>query len=198
MLRFAKPDDVRGIVPGAVVASTDEDIYDRHAGNLYWQALFTLDDCAMAEQVVGDVLVEECVRPGAAILRPGLEGPAGGRCLPAVHGPNWQPAGTVAPSPGVPHRRLCGSGRADRQGARRPRAGAFRRPGAPAGWPRSGHLRVRHSCTAASRTRQRRGRDEPEFATVTKDSSDATRPSCGNSPRCCQRRSKVDPLAPEN
>jgi hypothetical protein len=131
-------------------------------------------------------------------LRPGLEGPAGGRCLPAVHGPNWQPAGTVAPSPGVPHRRLCGSGRADRQGARRPRAGAFRRPGAPAGWPRSGHLRVRHSCTAASRTRQRRGRYEPEFATVTKDSSDATRPSCGNSPRCCQRRSKVDPLAPEN
>ncbi len=44
-----------------------EELYDRHAANLYWQALFTLDDCAMAEQVVGDVLVEECVRPGAAI-----------------------------------------------------------------------------------------------------------------------------------
>jgi hypothetical protein len=59
---LAKPGAARGIVPDAVAGRTDEDVYDRHAGNVYQQALFTLHDTEMAEQVVSDVLVEECVR----------------------------------------------------------------------------------------------------------------------------------------
>jgi hypothetical protein len=43
----------------------DADIYDRHASRLYRQALLTLDDAYLAEQVVCDVLVEECMRPPA-------------------------------------------------------------------------------------------------------------------------------------
>lgn len=40
----------------------DADIYDRHADGLYRQALLTLGDAGMAEQVVCDVIVDECTR----------------------------------------------------------------------------------------------------------------------------------------
>ena len=43
----------------------DAHIYDRYASGLYRQALLTLDDAYLAEQVVCDVLVEECMRPPA-------------------------------------------------------------------------------------------------------------------------------------
>jgi hypothetical protein len=40
----------------------DADIYDRHANGLYRQALLTLGDAGLAEQVVCDVIVDECTR----------------------------------------------------------------------------------------------------------------------------------------
>jgi hypothetical protein len=40
----------------------DADIYDRHADGLYRQALLTLGDAGLAEQVVCDVMVDECTR----------------------------------------------------------------------------------------------------------------------------------------
>jgi hypothetical protein len=66
MLKFAKP-DVRRRGPRVRVGRTDEETYDRHAGNLYRQALFTLDDSELAAQVVSDVIVGECTRTTAAI-----------------------------------------------------------------------------------------------------------------------------------
>jgi hypothetical protein len=41
--------------------SRDEAIYDRQQG-LHWQALLTLGDAGMAEQVVSDVILDECLR----------------------------------------------------------------------------------------------------------------------------------------
>ena len=60
-------------VPAATTTpgQRDQDIYDRHAAGLYRQALLTLGDADMAEQVVSDVIVDECVRPPAADRRPG-------------------------------------------------------------------------------------------------------------------------------
>jgi hypothetical protein len=60
-------------VPAATTApgQRDQDIYDRHAAGLYRQALLTLGDTGLAEQVVSDVIVDECVRPAAADRRPG-------------------------------------------------------------------------------------------------------------------------------
>jgi hypothetical protein len=40
-------------------------LYDRHAPGLYRQALLTLDDEALAEQAVCDVILAECRRPAA-------------------------------------------------------------------------------------------------------------------------------------
>jgi hypothetical protein len=65
MLRLAT--DAAGPAWATAAGHTDEDVYDRHAGNVYRQALFTLDDAAMAEQVVSDVIVAECMRPAAVI-----------------------------------------------------------------------------------------------------------------------------------
>ena len=45
-----------------VSPSPDEAVYDRHATRLYRQALLTLGDPGLAEQVVSDVLTEECLR----------------------------------------------------------------------------------------------------------------------------------------
>jgi DNA-binding CsgD family transcriptional regulator len=67
MLRFAKTQIARGLVPGTPAGRRDQDTYDRHAGSLYRQAFLTVDDAEMAEQVVSDVIVEECVRPPAAV-----------------------------------------------------------------------------------------------------------------------------------
>jgi len=48
------------VAPGAAATpdQRDQDIYDRHAARLYNQALLTLGDTAMAEQVVSDVIVD--------------------------------------------------------------------------------------------------------------------------------------------
>jgi hypothetical protein len=93
MLRFAKPDVARGYVPATAAGRADEDVYDRHAGNLYRQALFTLGDTAMAEQVVSDVLVGECVRPAAAIRGQDARGrlaiSAYRRCMELAGSPAW-------------------------------------------------------------------------------------------------------------
>jgi hypothetical protein len=48
-----------------VPCDRDAHIYDRYASGLYRQALLTLDDAHLAEQVVSDVLVDECMRPSA-------------------------------------------------------------------------------------------------------------------------------------
>jgi hypothetical protein len=86
----------------------DPDIYDRHADGLYRQALLTLGDAGMAEQVVCDVIVDECTRvPSSA----GGAGDASYRlpvsayrrcqeltCGPARHNrpPGWRVSGGVA------------------------------------------------------------------------------------------------------
>jgi hypothetical protein len=44
----------------------DAEVYDAHAASLYRLALLTLDDVSMAEQVVTDVIVDECTRQAAA------------------------------------------------------------------------------------------------------------------------------------
>ena len=46
----------------AARCDADADIYDRHADGLYRQALLTLGDAGLAEQVVCDVIVDECTR----------------------------------------------------------------------------------------------------------------------------------------
>jgi len=136
MLRFAKPDTARGLAPdvAAEPGRTDKDVYDRHAGSLYRQALFTLGDSGMAEQVVSDVIVEECVRPGVICC----QDPE--RRL-AVHGTSGQP-GMDVPCTRAPHRRLRQlrrSRRAERQRTRRARTNDLRRWGLPARWLGSGH-----------------------------------------------------------
>jgi DNA-binding CsgD family transcriptional regulator len=66
MLRFAKTAAGSDSGPDTVAGQEAEDSYDRHAGRLYRQALFTLDNIELAEQVVSDVIVAECVRPAAS------------------------------------------------------------------------------------------------------------------------------------
>jgi hypothetical protein len=65
MLRFAKARAARGLAPADSL--TGIDVYDRYAGNLYRQAVFTLDDRGLAEGVVSDVIAEEILRPASAI-----------------------------------------------------------------------------------------------------------------------------------
>ena len=93
MLRFAKTDIARGYVPDTAAGHADKDVYDRHAGNVYRQALFTLDDAVMAEQVVSDVIVEECVRPAAVICGQDAERRLAvctyRRCLELASSPEW-------------------------------------------------------------------------------------------------------------
>lgn len=43
--------------------SPDGAVYDRHAARLYQQALLTLGDAGLAEQVVSDVITDECLSP---------------------------------------------------------------------------------------------------------------------------------------
>ncbi len=63
MLRFARPEIVRGFVPGAVAGHADQDTYDR----LYRQAFFTVDNAELAGQAVSGVLGEECVGHSGAV-----------------------------------------------------------------------------------------------------------------------------------
>ena len=106
-------------MPDTAAGDKDEDTDDCHAGNLYRQALFTLDDAEMAEQVVSDVIVEECVWRAAAVR--GQDAGVGWRSLPT--GGAWnQPTARAWTSrvPRAPNGRRCRprrSGRAERQGA---------------------------------------------------------------------------------
>jgi hypothetical protein len=73
----------------------DVDIYDRHAAGLYRQALLTLDDAGMAEQVVSDVIVDECMRSPASARNEDDVGSrlavsAYHRCQEVADGPTWQ------------------------------------------------------------------------------------------------------------
>jgi hypothetical protein len=79
---------------GAAVAypSPDEAIYDCHAARLYQQALLTLGDAGLAEQVVSDVITAECLRPAAqdpdgAERRLGVS--VRRRCHELTTGPAW-------------------------------------------------------------------------------------------------------------
>ena len=47
----------------AAAPTRDEAVYDQHAARMYQQALLTLGDAGLAEQVVSDVITEECLRP---------------------------------------------------------------------------------------------------------------------------------------
>ncbi len=67
MLRFAKARAGRGFAPETADSLTGIDIYDRYAGNLYRQALFTLDDRGLAEGVVSDVIAEQILKPAATV-----------------------------------------------------------------------------------------------------------------------------------
>lgn len=49
-------------VAAAGSPSRDEAVYDRHAARLYQQALLTLGDPGLAEQVVSDAITDECLR----------------------------------------------------------------------------------------------------------------------------------------
>jgi hypothetical protein len=86
----------------------DADTYDRYAPGLYRLALLTLDDAGLAEQVVFDVIVDECVRPPASAGHGGDAGrrlavSAYRRCQELAGGPAWRnraaaqrPSGAVA------------------------------------------------------------------------------------------------------
>ena len=52
----------RAAAAATMTVSRDGAIYDRHAAGLYRQALLTLGDAGMAEQVVSDVVLDECLR----------------------------------------------------------------------------------------------------------------------------------------
>jgi hypothetical protein len=87
--------------PVAAHCDPDADIYDRHADGLYRQALLTLGDAGMAEQVVCDVIVDECTRvpssTGDASYR--LPVSAYRRCQELAHGSasHNRPSGRPAP-----------------------------------------------------------------------------------------------------
>jgi DNA-directed RNA polymerase specialized sigma24 family protein len=60
---FFVPDSVtRAAVTAGMTSIRDGAVYDRHAAGLYRQALLTLGDAGMAEQVVSDVILVECLR----------------------------------------------------------------------------------------------------------------------------------------
>jgi hypothetical protein len=74
-----KPALSRAAATASLTLSRDEAIYDRHAPGLRRQALLTLGDTGLAEHVVSDVILDECLRPAlpedheaAAELRLGI------------------------------------------------------------------------------------------------------------------------------
>jgi hypothetical protein len=85
----------------------DADTYDRYAPGLYRQALLTLDDAGLAERVVFDVIVDECVRRPASAGQGGDAGhrlavSAYRRCQELADGPAWRNrAAAQRPSRGV-------------------------------------------------------------------------------------------------
>jgi hypothetical protein len=93
-------------VPGnAMAPDRAAAVYDDHAPGLYRQALLTLGDPGMAEQVVSDVVVAECTRFGpaeentAAIGRR-LAVAAHWRCLELTGGPAQHLRAARPPAPG--------------------------------------------------------------------------------------------------
>ena len=58
MLGLGNTGTVRGSAP--VSPARSQEIYQRYAVALYWQALLNLDDPASAGQVAGHALVNEC------------------------------------------------------------------------------------------------------------------------------------------
>ena len=72
----------------------DADMYDHYAAGLYRQALLTLDDAGLAEQVVSDVIVDACTRVPASVRDaddPSHRLPVSAyrRCQELAHGPVW-------------------------------------------------------------------------------------------------------------
>jgi hypothetical protein len=85
MRRFAAKAIARSAVLQAAPGDTDDLSHDQQAGWPYGQALLTLDDAELAEQVVSDVTVAECVlRCGSPWRGCGI--PAGDLCLLAMQG----------------------------------------------------------------------------------------------------------------
>jgi hypothetical protein len=73
------------------------EIYEQYAAALYRQALLTLDDAGLAEQVVCDILVDECIRPpsaagggSASSARCRLAVSAYRRCQELAAAPGWR------------------------------------------------------------------------------------------------------------
>jgi hypothetical protein len=103
MLRFGNTCLAHAPVTADVPGDRDADIYDRYASGLYRQALLTLDDAHLAEQVVCDVLVEECSRtpaPGATRTVRVIAW----RCRPTGIAGNWpaRRGRTGGPGSGLP------------------------------------------------------------------------------------------------
>jgi hypothetical protein len=94
MLGFGKTSAARAPVAANEPRDPDTDIYDRHAAGLYRQALLTLDHASLAEQVVLDVIVDECTRVPASVRDADdashrLPVSAYRRCQELAHGPAW-------------------------------------------------------------------------------------------------------------
>jgi hypothetical protein len=66
MAGFGKTSAAPAPMTAGAPCDRDADIYDRHADALYRQALLTLGDAGLAERVVCDVIVDECVWPPAS------------------------------------------------------------------------------------------------------------------------------------
>lgn len=94
MLGSGKTSLARASVTANEPGDPDADIYDRYAAGLYWQALLTLDDAGLAEQVVLDVIVDECTRVPASVRDADdashrLPVSAYRRCRELARGPAW-------------------------------------------------------------------------------------------------------------
>jgi hypothetical protein len=93
-------------VPGnAMAPDRAAAVYDDHAPGLYRQALLTLGDPRMAEQVVSDVVVAECTRFGPAEKNTAATGrrlavAAHWRCLELTGGPAQHLRTARPPAPG--------------------------------------------------------------------------------------------------
>jgi hypothetical protein len=85
MRRFAAKARAPAVGPQPAPDYKDEPSYDRQAAWPNHQVLLTLDDAEMAEQVVSDVIVAECMlRCGSPWRGCGI--PAGDLCLLAMQG----------------------------------------------------------------------------------------------------------------
>jgi hypothetical protein len=91
MLGSGKIRAVGAVVTGRSPRSRDADLYRGYAVALYRQALLTRRDPALAEHVVGDVIVDECaLAPIPEHARYRLTESVLRRCHQLVAGPAWQ------------------------------------------------------------------------------------------------------------